>query len=274
MNLKALLLLLASAVYMLGASWIYNTQNLCGNQTAAITKPTVTPPVIKKERDPLMFNWSSATPLISETKFPGFKANILADNKEGQILEITGKYFDGETAPAGYANMGMARAQAIWKKHFPEIPETRIRLKAEKVTERKGVRKDEFTSAAFNWVTAPTERKVIEMANRALIYFDYNASKKKLNPEVDAYLKKLSERLKSTSEKVIITGHTDSDGDEDKNVILGLRRAKSVRDILIKYGVPRNRITTHSKGEAQPVESNNTDKGKALNRRAVVEIVK
>lgn len=273
MNFKALLVALVSVVYLFGSHWIYNNWYPCSNSTAAITKPAVAP-IIKKERDPLMFKWSDSTPLISNTKFPGFKANILADNKEGQILEITGKYFDGEAAPAGHADMGIARAQAIWKTHFSEVPETRIRLKSEKVSERKGVRKEEFTNAAFHWVAAPTDRKVIEMANRALIYFDYNASKKKLNAEVDAYLKKLSTRLKGSSEKVIITGHTDADGDDAKNVTLGLRRAKSVRDILIRYGVKRNRITTLSKGETQPVESNNTDKGKAMNRRAVVEIVK
>ena len=170
--------------------------------------------------------------------------------------------------------MGMARANAIWETHFSEIPATRIKLLSEKVNEREGVKTNEFTSASFNWIDAPVEeRKVIELPNFTLIYFDYNASQKKVNQEVDEYLQKLSERLKLTDEKVIITGHTDSDGSDESNQILGMRRAKSVRDILISYGVPSSRITTLSKGESEHEEPNDTERGKALNRRASVRIV-
>ena len=276
MNSKALLVGVISLIYMFGANWLYNNKlahdKCCPTEATTTVAPV---PAVKKEREALMFNWSSPKTLISDSKFPTYKAGILAGNKEGRILEITGKYFEGETAPAGYADMGMARAEAIWKERFPEVPETRIRMKSEKVAERAGVRTAEFTNANLAWVDAPKEaRKVIETANRALIYFDYNASRKKLNKEVDDYLRKVAERLKNSTEKVIITGHTDTDGELEANQALGLRRAKSVRDILIRYGVANNRITTQSKGETESVESNETATGKALNRRAVVEIVK
>jgi len=52
-----------------------------------------------------------------------------------------------------------------------------------------------------------------------------------------------------------------------------MRRAKVVRDILKRYGVPANRITTESKGETQPAEPNGTERGWRMNRRTVVKIV-
>ena len=272
MNFKALLIGLVSLLYFLGANWYYSNNH---PEDCCPKEATVTPTVIKKERDPLMFNWSNNKTLISDTKFPGFKSNLLAGNKEGRTLEITGRYFEGETAPANYADMGMARAEAIWKERFPEIPATRIKFKSEKMTMRDGVKTEEFTAAGFNWVDAPTEApKVIETANTALIYFNFNGVKGKINKEVDDYLKKVATRLNAGTEKVRITGHTDDIGEVDANDALGLRRAKTVRDILVKYGVDASRISTFTKGETERVESNDTETGRALNRRAFVEIIK
>ncbi|MFK7775770.1 MAG: OmpA family protein [Saprospiraceae bacterium] len=274
MNFKALMVGLVSLLYFLGANWYYSnnhSEECCPKEIEA----TVAPTVIKKERDPLMFNWSNNKTLVSDTKFPGFKSNILADNKEGKILEITGRYFDGEVAPENYADMGRARAEAIWKERFPEIPATRIKFKSEKMPMRDGVKTKEFTAAGFNWIDAPTEApKVIETANTALIYFNFNGTRGKLNQEVTDYLQKVAERLNNGTEKIKITGHTDDIGEEGSNNELGMRRARTVQSILKKYGVAPSRISISSKGEIDPVESNKTESGRALNRRAFVEIVK
>ncbi len=272
MNLKALFVGLLSIVYVIGANWFYtknHPEDCCPKEAA------VTPPVIEKEREALMFNWSSEKTIISDSKFPPFHSNIIAGNKEGRILEITGKYFDGETAPAGYDDMGRARAEAIWKERFPEIPATRIKFKSENSPMRDGVKTEPFTAASFNWVDAPVEtRKVIETANTALVYFEFNGTRGKLDQEVTNYLQKVAERLKGGTEKINITGHTDDIGEEQSNYNLGLRRARTVRDILIRNGVDASRISTFSKGETDPEESNATETGRALNRRAFIEIVK
>ena len=222
-----------------------------------------------------MFNWSNNKTLISDTKFPGFKSNILAGNKEGRILEITGRYFEGETAPDNYADMGMARAETIWKERFPEIPATRIKFKSEKVPMRDGVKTEEFTAAAFNWIDAPTEApKVIETANTALIYFNFNGTRGKLNQEVTDYLQKVATRLKNGTEKVNITGHTDDKGSAAANQTLGKRRAETIRAYLISKGVAARKIVAQSKGETAPIASNKTEKGRADNRRAELQVFK
>ncbi len=70
-----------------------------------------------------------------------------------------------------------------------------------------------------------------------------------------------------------IIGHTDSDGTEESNLTLSGKRAAAVKKALIDiYGIPADRMTTEGKGESEPVADNDSDDGKAKNRR--VEFVK
>jgi outer membrane protein OmpA-like peptidoglycan-associated protein len=52
---------------------------------------------------------------------------------------------------------------------------------------------------------------------------------------------------------IVVTGHADRSGSEDKNRQLGLERAKSVAVWLVEFGVARERICTLSKGSEQPI---------------------
>lgn len=70
---------------------------------------------------------------------------------------------------------------------------------------------------------------------------------------------------------VQVVGHTDNSGAAAYNQDLSERRANSVADVLMNGGVAFNRIATFGRGEDQPIASNLTPQGKALNRR--VEIV-
>lgn len=67
--------------------------------------------------------------------------------------------------------------------------------------------------------------------------------------------------------KVELQGHTDSKGSEKYNQALSERRAASVKKELSKLGIQEERISTVGFGENQPVVSNETDEGRAQNRR-------
>jgi len=71
--------------------------------------------------------------------------------------------------------------------------------------------------------------------------------------------------------KIVVEGHTDSIGSAEKNQALSERRAKSVRDALISQGVAAERVTVAGYGSTRPVADNDSDAGRANNRR--VEIV-
>ncbi len=73
--------------------------------------------------------------------------------------------------------------------------------------------------------------------------------------------------LRCPTATIEIVGHTDSDGDASFNQTLSERRAQAVVDFLLKAGLPANRFRPIGYGSAQPIATNDTDEGKAKNRR-------
>jgi OmpA-OmpF porin, OOP family len=67
--------------------------------------------------------------------------------------------------------------------------------------------------------------------------------------------------------KLHLEGHTDNVGEDDSNLTLSQNRSESVKRYLVSKGVSEDRITTDGFGESKPVATNDTDKGRALNRR-------
>jgi outer membrane protein OmpA-like peptidoglycan-associated protein len=67
--------------------------------------------------------------------------------------------------------------------------------------------------------------------------------------------------------KVEVAGHCDSKGSDTYNLKLSDRRAKAVRDYLIKKGLPATQLTANGYGESQPIADNKTAEGRAENRR-------
>lgn len=70
--------------------------------------------------------------------------------------------------------------------------------------------------------------------------------------------------------RVLITGHTDRTGKEADNQRLSWARAASVRDYFVSMGMSGARIITSGRGSSQPIASNDTQEGRALNRRVEI----
>jgi len=67
--------------------------------------------------------------------------------------------------------------------------------------------------------------------------------------------------------RILIQGHTDSQGQADANQILSQKRADAVKDYLVSKGINMSRISTNGLGEEYPIADNNTSAGRAQNRR-------
>lgn len=104
------------------------------------------------------------------------------------------------------------------------------------------------------------------------ILFDVN--KDVVKAESYGTLKDIANVLKENSGvKVKIVGHTDSDGDDSQNMELSKKRAEAVKAALNKeFGIDESRMETDGKGESQPADKNDSELGKANNRR--VEFIK
>jgi outer membrane protein OmpA-like peptidoglycan-associated protein len=74
--------------------------------------------------------------------------------------------------------------------------------------------------------------------------------------------------------KVEIQGHTDSKGSDSYNLALSDRRAAAVVAYLVtNLGVDPSRLTSRGYGEGMPIATNDTDAGRALNRRVEFAII-
>lgn len=91
-----------------------------------------------------------------------------------------------------------------------------------------------------------------------------------LNNDMAALTQSLQRYPSST---IQIIGHTDSDGDAAFNQQLSERRANAVGNVLLNQGVPSSRVRVFGRGESQPIASNLTEEGKALNRRVDIVIL-
>lgn len=123
--------------------------------------------------------------------------------------------------------------------------------------------------------TAKSElAKELEKDGRAVIYginFDFNSDK--LRDESKIVLNQIVAVLKEKPDwKMAIEGHTDNIGGESFNQTLSEKRAKSVVDYLTNAGIEASRLSSSGKGLSSPIEKNNTEFGRAKNRR--VELVK
>jgi OOP family OmpA-OmpF porin len=96
----------------------------------------------------------------------------------------------------------------------------------------------------------------------------FESARSTLDPDSAGLLDRLIETaLRCPTTNIEIAGHTDSDGDNAGNQALSEKRAQAVMDYLVKAGLPASRFTAIGYGSTQPVATNDTDEGKAHNRR-------
>ena len=101
------------------------------------------------------------------------------------------------------------------------------------------------------------------------IYFDFDQAT--LKSESESELNQLVSLIQDHPEKVFtITGHTDNVGNEAYNLELSQKRADSVVQYLIEKGIAPTRLVSKGMGSSQPTESNDTEWGRAKNRRIEV----
>ncbi len=99
-----------------------------------------------------------------------------------------------------------------------------------------------------------------------MVNFGFDSSD--LTSAAKANLDKLAQVLKNNMDTNInIYGHTDSKGTDAYNLSLSERRAAAVKNYLVSQGVSAGRMFTMGVGEKEPVASNDTDAGRAENRR-------
>jgi outer membrane protein OmpA-like peptidoglycan-associated protein len=103
------------------------------------------------------------------------------------------------------------------------------------------------------------------------VLFPFNSSD--VLPAGRENLRQLANSLRNYPEtEVLIVGHTDSVGSDEYNMGLSYRRAEAARSFLAQQGIAAGRVRVEGRGESEPVADNNTEAGRAQNRRVEVAI--
>ncbi len=113
---------------------------------------------------------------------------------------------------------------------------------------------------------------ILQFSLSSSVLFDFN--KFDLKEEALAELLKISDEIKKYPDsKIIISGHTDSIGTEEFNKKLSEKRAAAVRDFLKSNGLENYEFEIYGYGKARPVSSNETEEGRAKNRRVEIMVL-
>jgi OmpA-OmpF porin, OOP family len=103
----------------------------------------------------------------------------------------------------------------------------------------------------------------------------FETGKSTLKPESEEQLKNMTEIMKAyPTMEVKLGGYTDNTGNAASNVKLSGDRAKSVMAELVKMGIAANRIAAEGYGDQFPVATNDTEEGRAQNRRIAIRVTK
>ncbi|MBR0552323.1 OmpA family protein [Stakelama marina] len=126
--------------------------------------------------------------------------------------------------------------------------------------------------------TAGTDVQVVRQGDDLLLRMPsgitFATDSSTVQPQFKPTLDQVSQVLAQYPKTYVdVYGHTDSTGSEAYNQALSERRAQSVADYLSSHGVNPARIGTRGYGETQPIASNDTEEGRAANRRVEIKLV-
>lgn len=125
------------------------------------------------------------------------------------------------------------------------------------------------TTVAGATVTRVGEGLVVTFESGLMFDFDSDV----LRAESKKNLDNLASSIGNFGDsKLLLVGHTDSQGADQYNLDLSRRRADAVAAYLESHGVSPNRVQTSGRGETEPVASNDTESGKQQNRRVEAAI--
>lgn len=224
-----------------------------------------------KETGPILFSWNKEAPVIGD-RWDARRKVILDDLEDDEILEITGLYRADEVNSSTFENLGLARAQNVANMFNPPLTDERIKIRGQLEKEGDSDKTSNFKSIAFR--NLKNTMAIKEIGDRTIIRFPFNSVDRIKDPEVETYLNDVAIRVNKSGENIQLTGHTDNVDSEAFNYKLGLRRANIVKEYLLSKGVDVSKIKVQSKGETKPIASNDTEDGRAQNRRTELQIIK
>ena len=205
----------------------------------------------------------------------GITADQVAQNAQAQKQLASMQSQDLANTKQGLANaqQGLVNAQGELSRTQGQLNMTAEQLAAEKKAREAADKRareamDKLGMAAALSIKEEPRGTVIILPGSVL----FASNKWELLPGAQVKLDAVAEALKNQSDhKMVVEGHTDSQGTEASNMELRQKRAQSVRDYLVARGVKQETINAMGIGQVRPIADNKSPEGRANNRR--VEII-
>jgi outer membrane protein OmpA-like peptidoglycan-associated protein len=130
-------------------------------------------------------------------------------------------------------------------------------------------------SAAFKEINKTIQLQKFVVGNSTTLKnIFYDQGKATLKPESISEIYQLVKLMNLNIDiKIEVASYTDSEGSTESNLILSQARSQSVLDFLFSAGISKDQVVPKGYGESNPVASNDTEEGRALNRRTEIKIL-
>jgi outer membrane protein OmpA-like peptidoglycan-associated protein len=129
-----------------------------------------------------------------------------------------------------------------------------------------------FLHGVYKFLSGPIGTKSKSFVFEKL---NFDGASVRTTPETETAVKTLSMLVKAfPGVQLRIEGYTDNVGDADANRRLSLDRANGVKELLVKVGVPADRISTEGFGADKAIAPNDTEENRAKNRRIELSLIK
>ncbi len=203
-----------------------------------------------------------------------YKINTYLIEHPNQEVHINSIYSPKESVLT--PNLGVQRANIILKQLIVTgVPKEKIVIRS--IIKDILFNTDGSYTNSINFTFGPLDINRIEIIKksspeRKIVYPKFSGSQVLVNNNLELLLSELIEYFKNhPNKKIEIVGHTDNIGTGNDNYLVGLKYSRAVRLYLVKKGdISRAQIKATSKGEAEPIDDNNTIRGRKANRRIEV----
>lgn len=188
-------------------------------------------------------------------------------------LEIIGNYFDGMEGED--SQLALERAKALGRMMIQKGVDPSRLVYSYDGTSFISMADSMVSAASLNILPAQEEDPaalgdLFEPHNQ---YFDFGATNLPVTPEFRAYCGEVILYLRSHPDATLnVTGHTDNVGSASGNKKVGLDRAQTVAGVLEGFGVSAEQMNISSEGMAKPIADNDTEEGRAKNRRVEIRL--
>jgi OOP family OmpA-OmpF porin len=214
----------------------------------------------------------------------------VVDEKAKLSLLTPAKLFWGEDNVVDQLNIKPDAPRFWWNvkpfdvlSKLKSIPDFKLKLNDNLISGNASVGseglKDQLLTGLKNWFSSTAKADVTVNVNAALgqdqvdpktllnLSIEYATGASEVPENIEPKLLQIAQILKDDPRGIAINGHTDNTGVAQDNKVLSLARAEKIKAYLVSQGVDASRLNTAGFGDEKPVADNNSDAGKAKNRR-------